>query len=205
MFNKRAGTETEELATLCAKAHATLARAGRSLHDDVGPQLAGAGILLSLVKTDFPKAAPAVEQVLTALNVAMESVRALSQELNASPVDRLGLRHALSRFAERDPRVELTYGATATLSRETASALYDASAAAIRAAQEAAAERIRVNVSGSAGVRVRITDNGRSGGRARALAVPVRLAHAAGFSTAITTGKSTIVSFSYAVRRPTGR
>src|SRR6187399_287792 len=99
-------SETEQLAALCAKAQASLARAGRSLHGDVGPQLAGAGLLLSLVKNDHPKAAPAVDEVLSALDTAMESVRALSQELNASPVDRLGLRHALQRFAERDAGVE---------------------------------------------------------------------------------------------------
>jgi signal transduction histidine kinase len=196
----RAGSETEQLASLCAKAQATLARAGRSLHDDVGPQLAGAGILLSLVKADFPKAAPAVEDILTALNSAMESVRALSQELNASPVDRLGLRHALSRFP-----VELTYAATATLSRETASALYEAAAAAIRVSQEAGAKRIRVSVTGSTSVRIRITDDGRSIGRAKALSVPMRLAKAAGLGIAVTTGKSTIVSVSHAVRRTTGR
>jgi signal transduction histidine kinase len=200
MAKPRTGSEIEELATLCAKAQATLARAGRSLHDDVGPQLAGAGILLSLVKTDFPKAAPAVADVLTALNAAMESVRALSQELNASPVDRLGLRHALSRFS-----VELAYTATATVSREVASTLYEAAAAAIRAAQDAKATRIRVNVTGTSGIRIRIVDDGRLAGRAQSLAVPMRLAQAAGLGIALTTGKSTIVSVSYAVRRTTGR
>lgn len=99
------GKQIDPLATLCAAAQATLARAGRRLHDDIGPQLAGAGILLSLVKSDHPKAAPAVQEVLSALDQAMESVRALSQELNASPVDRLGLRHALQRFSEQDPRI----------------------------------------------------------------------------------------------------
>ncbi|MEO5922905.1 MAG: histidine kinase [Bryobacteraceae bacterium] len=205
MAKQSAGSETEELAALCAKAHATLARAGRSLHDDVGPQLAGSGLLLSLVKSDFPKAAPAVEDVLVALNKAMESVRALSQELNASPVDRLGLRHALTRFSERDPRIEITYTATTTLSREAASAVYEAAAAAIRAAQDAEAKQIRVHVTGTAGISIRITDNGRAAGRKRALAVPLRLAQAAGIAITVTTGKSTIVAVSHALRRSTGR
>ncbi len=203
MVKKRAGGEIEELADLCAKAHATLARAGRSLHDDVGPQLAGAGLLLSLVKSDFPKAP--VDDILAALNKAMESVRALSQELNASPVDRLGLRHALTRFSERDPRVEIDYSATAVLSREAASTVYEAAAAAIRAAQDANAKQIHVEVKGTAGVRIRIIDNGRAAGRKQALAVPVRLAQAAGIAIEVTTGKSTIVSVSHALRRSTGR
>ncbi len=197
---KKRGEETEELAALCAKAQASLARAGRRLHDDVGPQLVGAGLLLSIVKSDFPKAAPAVDDVMAALNTGMESVRALSQELNASPVDRVGLKHALSRFP-----VELAYDTTVTLSREVASSLYEAAAAAIRAALDAKAKRIHVDVTGKAGVRIRITDDGRATGRAKALAVPTLLAEAAGLGVAVTTGKSTIVSVSHAVRRTTGR
>lgn len=162
-------------------------------------------MLLSLVKSDHPKAALAVQDVLSALGKAMESVRELSQELNASPVDRLGLRHALLRFSERDPRVSVDYSATAPMSRETASALYEATAAAIRAAQDAGAEDIRVSVTGSAGVRVRIADDGRTSRRKTTLAVPLKLAEAAGLAVAITTIKGTIVSISHAVRRSAGR
>jgi signal transduction histidine kinase len=197
--------EIDELATLCAASLATLARAGRTLHDDVGPELAGAGILLSLVKTDFPKAAPAVQEVLSALDKAMESVRALSQELNESPVDRIGLHRALLRFPEHDPRVEVAYSATATLSREAASAIYQIAAAAIRAAADSGAKRIRVSVTGSAGMRVRVTDDGRIAGRTRSLAVSKRLAETAGLTVAVTMGKSTIVLISHAVRRSAGR
>lgn len=198
-------SETDELATLCATAQATLARVGRALHDDVGPQLAGAGILLSLVKSDFPKAAPAMQEALSALDKAMESVRALSQELNASPVDRLGLQHAMRRFSEHDSRVEVSYSATATLPRETASALYDAAAAAIRAAAASGAKRIRVSVTGTAGMRVRVADDGRVSGRSRALSVPIKLAQASGLVVTATTIKSTIVLITHAVRRSAGR
>jgi signal transduction histidine kinase len=198
-------SETDELAALCATAQATLARAGRALHDDVGPQLAGAGILLSLVKSDFPKAAPEVQEVLSALDKAMETVRALSQELNTSPVDRLGLQHALRRFAERDPRVQVSYSASATLPRETASAIYEVAAAAIRAAATSGAERIRVSLTGTAGIRARVTDDGRITGRSRSLAVPIKLAQAAGLTVTVTTIKSTIVLISHAVRRSAGR
>ncbi len=162
-------------------------------------------MLLSLVKSDHPKAAPAVQEVLSALDKAMESVRELSQELNASPVDRLGLRHALLRFSERDPRVSVAYSATARMSRETASALYEAAAAAIRAAQEADGKNIRVSVTGSAGVKVRIADDGRASRRGTTLAVPFKLAEAAGLAVTVTTIKSTIVSIRHAIRRPAGR
>ncbi len=205
MAKKRAPNEAEELAALCAQAQATLARAGRSLHDNVGPQLAGAGMLLSLVKSDFPKATPAVDDILAALDQAMVHVRALSQELNASPVDRLGLQHALRRFSTQDPRVEVTFSATAKPSREVASVLYEAAAAAIRAALNAGAKRVRVRVTGSAGMRVRVADDGRVAGRLRALAITTKLAQAAGATVTISTIKSTIVSISYGVRRSAGR
>jgi signal transduction histidine kinase len=162
-------------------------------------------MLLSLVKSDHPKAAPALQDVLSALDRAMESVRELSQELNASPVDRLGLRHALLRFSERDARVSVDYSATARMSRETASALYEAAAAAICAAQDAEAKNIRVSVSGSAGVKVRVADDGRASRRKTTLAVPMKLAAAAGLAVAISTIKGTIVSISHAVRRSAGR
>ena len=176
---------------MCAQAQATLARAGRSLHDNVGPQLAGAGMLLSLVKSDFPKATPAVDDILAALDQAMVHVRALSQELNASPVDRLGLQHALRRFSTQDPRVEVTFSATAKPSREVA--------------LNAGAKRVRVRVTGSAGMRVRVADDGRVAGRLRALAITTKLAQAAGATVTISTIKSTIVSISYGVRRSAGR
>ena len=200
MAKKHAPSEAEELAALCAQA-----RAGRSLHDNVGPQLAGAGMLLSLVKSDFPKAAPAVDDILTALDQAMVHVRALSQELNASPVDRLGMQHALRRFSNQDPRVDVTFSATAKPTREVASVLYEAAAAAIQAALNAGAERVQVSVTGSAGMRVRVSDNGRLAGRVRSLAIATKLAEAAGATVTISTIKSTIVSISYAVRRSAGR
>ena len=162
-------------------------------------------MLLSLVKSDFPKAAPAVDDILTALDQAMVHVRALSQELNASPVDRLGLQHALRRFSTQDPRVEITFSATAKPTREVASVLYEAAAAAIRAALNAGAERVQVSVTGSAGMRVRVADNGRDAGRVRSLAIAIKLAEAAGATVTISTIKSTIVSISYAVRRSAGR
>jgi signal transduction histidine kinase len=61
-------------------------RAGRMLHDEVGPLLAASGLRLQLLKMDFPDASAHVDEVLAILDDAMERVRALSQELAPSPV-----------------------------------------------------------------------------------------------------------------------
>ena len=175
MAPKRAPSEAEQLASLAARAHTQLANAGRALHDDVGPLLAGAGLFLSTAPDD-----PAVKEALAALDQAMERVRALSQQLNSSPADRMGLHKALLRIAEQNPAVEIAYTATAKLPRATASAIYDATAAAIDAATQAQAERIQVTVTGDANLRVTINDNGRKAARARALSLPIKLAEASG-------------------------
>ena len=59
-------------------------RAGRVLHDDVGPLLSASGLRLQLLKMDFPDASARVDEVLAILDDAMERVRALSQELAPS-------------------------------------------------------------------------------------------------------------------------
>ena len=124
----------------------------------------------------------------------MERVRALSQQLNSSPADRMGLHKALLRIAEQNPAVEIAYTATAKLPRATASSIYDATAAAIDAATQAQAERIQVTVTGDANLRVTIKDNGRKAARARALSLPTKLAEASGLRMSLATKNATIVS-----------
>lgn len=63
-----------------------LRRAGKTLHDDVGPLLAAAGLQLQLLRMDHPAAADQVDELLATLDDAMERVRALSRELSPSPV-----------------------------------------------------------------------------------------------------------------------
>jgi hypothetical protein len=63
-------------------------RAGRILHNDVGPLLSASGLHLQALKMDFPQTAPQVDAVLAILDDAMDRVRALSQELAPSPVRR---------------------------------------------------------------------------------------------------------------------
>src|SRR5258708_2133454 len=58
-----------------------LQRAGKILHDDVGPLLSAAGLHLQLISLDFPAAGERMDKILGILGDAMEKVRALSQEL----------------------------------------------------------------------------------------------------------------------------
>jgi signal transduction histidine kinase len=64
---------------------ARLQRAGKLMHDEIGPLLSAAGLRLQLIRMDFPDAAPLVEQVTETLDKAIDSVRALSQELSQAP------------------------------------------------------------------------------------------------------------------------
>lgn len=58
-----------------------LERAGKILHDDVGPLLSAAGLRLQLIKMDFPAAAEQVRAVTEVLDDAIDRVRAVSREL----------------------------------------------------------------------------------------------------------------------------
>ncbi|MBZ5600683.1 MAG: hypothetical protein LAO79_00075 [Acidobacteriia bacterium] len=62
-----------------------LERAGKILHDDVGPLLSAAGLRLQLIKMDFPETADLVAQVTEVLDQAIDRVRAVSQELLEPP------------------------------------------------------------------------------------------------------------------------
>jgi signal transduction histidine kinase len=59
--------------------------AGKTLHDEVAPLLAGAGLQLQVLRMDHPEAAVQVNEVLTTLEDAMDRVRKLSQQLAPSP------------------------------------------------------------------------------------------------------------------------
>jgi signal transduction histidine kinase len=63
----------------------SLRLAGATLHDDVAPLLAAAGLQLQLVRMDHPAAAAQVNEVLATLEAAMDRVRKLSQQLAPSP------------------------------------------------------------------------------------------------------------------------
>jgi signal transduction histidine kinase len=199
-------SETEELAAMCARARGLLMDAGSSLHNHIGPLLAAAGLRLQLLRMDVPDAATQVNEVLQILDQAVERVRSLSQELSPSPALRGGLKNALLRLAEQHSEpggrhAAVNYSATALLPIEAAAALHEAASAAVAEAARHGASRIDISAKGAKDVRIRITDDGRTQGRARALSIAQRLARESGLELEISTGKSTIVSIRYAVRR----
>jgi signal transduction histidine kinase len=62
-----------------------LRQAGQTLHDEVAPLLAGAGLQLQILRMDHPQTAAQVSEVLATLEDAMDRVRKLSQQLAPSP------------------------------------------------------------------------------------------------------------------------
>jgi signal transduction histidine kinase len=65
--------------------HDALREAGKTLHDDVAPLLAGAGLQLQILRMDHPEAASKINETLATLEDAMDRVRKLSQQLAPSP------------------------------------------------------------------------------------------------------------------------
>jgi signal transduction histidine kinase len=62
-----------------------LERAGKVLHDEIGPLLSAAGLRLQLLRMDFPETAERVREVTETLDEAIDHIRALSQTLSPSP------------------------------------------------------------------------------------------------------------------------
>lgn len=60
-------------------------RAGRALHDEIGPLLSAAGLRLQLLRMDFPETSDRVREVTESLDGVIDRVRALGQELRPSP------------------------------------------------------------------------------------------------------------------------
>jgi signal transduction histidine kinase len=206
----------EDLAGALLVAAAGQRQAGRALHDDIGPLLSAAGLRLGILRMDFPDAAERVREVTEVLEDAMERVRVLSQQLNPSPVHRMGFQNALGAMLESHRRrftgkLQLRFTATTRLPPEAAVAMYEAADAALSDAVDCSdASRIDVSVSstkgGSGTVSLRVKDNGkrRRSHREpshRALARAALLAHAAGLGFEASTENGTIVWIKYALRR----
>jgi signal transduction histidine kinase len=182
-----------------------MANGGRLLHDEAGPLLSAAGFKLEILKLDHPAVARDLGEVLDLLDKAMEHIRKVSQQLNPSPAARSGLKQALLGLVRPEPDVSVSYTVSAQVPVDMGPRLYEIAAAAVGAAIDAGASRIRVAATGSSSIRIRITDDGRKPGRARALAPATLLARAAGISLDIVTKRDTIVSIVYGLRRTTGR
>jgi len=200
-----ATAQTDELGARYAKVRALVARAARSLHDDLGPSLAGIGLQLILLKDDCPKSAEYVDGLLNSLNEALERIRALSGELNPSPVDRLGLEAALRQLAKQDSRIRVSYTVTRIFTREIASVLYEITVDTIAAAIAAKAAHIDVQANGELEVTIQVSDDGEQSDRIELKRLVLALAKNSSIIFQIRSGKSTIVSIIHADRRLAGR
>jgi signal transduction histidine kinase len=199
----------DDLARACVQAQTELRRAGRALHDEIGALLAVAGVRLQLLRMDLPDLAERTRELGEVLDRAMEAVRALSQDLDPSPVRRLGLKNALLGLAKRHSearRRQVTVRSTMSgaLPPEVAEVIYQAASHAIMAAAgRPGVTRIRITAAGARSVTVRVADNGKPGPNS-SLAMAAMLARHAGLGFEMATGKGTIVSIRYAIRRTSG-
>jgi signal transduction histidine kinase len=200
----------DDLARACVQAQAQLRRAGRALHDEIGSLLAAAGLRLQLLRMDVPDLAERTQELGDTLDRAMEAVRSLSQDLDPSPVRRLGLKNALRHLAKRHSearrrQVTLRSTMSAALPLEVAELMYQAAShAVLAAAGRVDVTRIRITAAGARGVTVRVADNGSKPGPDSSLAMAAMLARHGGLSFETATGKGTIVSIRYAIRRASG-
>jgi len=203
---KKPKSDLEQIAALYVQTGAVLVRAGRTLHDHVGSSLSAVGVQLQLLRMDLPEAQERLDETLRILEEVLGQVRDLSQELCPSPAYRGGLKQALLRLADRhissDCSIHVDYSATAALPAEIAAAFYEASSAAMEQALRQGATVVRITARGAGPLVLRIADDGRKSGRARALSAMGALARQQGLGFACTTGKGTIVSIRYAIRRP---
>lgn len=199
----------DDLARACVHAQAELRRAGRALHDEIGSLLAVAGVRLQLLRMDVPDLAERTLELGEVLDRAMEAVRALSQDLDSSPVRRLGLKNALlglaKRYTEaRRRQVTVRFTVSGTLAPEVAEVIYQAvSQAVMAAAGRVDVTRIRISAAGTRSVTVRVADDGKPSSDS-SLAMAAMLARHAGLGFETATGKGTIVSIRYAIRRTSG-
>jgi signal transduction histidine kinase len=60
-------------------------RAGKALHDEIGPLLSAAGLRLQLLRMDYPETADRVREVTESLDQAIDRIREISRVLNPSP------------------------------------------------------------------------------------------------------------------------
>jgi signal transduction histidine kinase len=200
-----------ELAELCVRERGEMRRASRMLHDEIGSLLAVAGLRLQLLQLDFPEAAAHTAELAAALEGAMRHVRALTKEIDPSPVSRTGLQNALLDLADQYREgygvpTEVKYTATAAARAEIAEALYLAVADTVGvAAFTPGVTRIAIAVSGSRSLAVRVSFDGAGRGVSGRLAAAELLARHSGLRFEVMKGKGTIVHIRHALRRSARR
>lgn len=101
---RRQDMVTRRLAELVAQKDWRLLEAGRFLHDDLGQLLTAAGIRLDLIVNHVVDTASTNDDLILLqeiLEQCMVRVRSMSDDLNRSTADRLGLKSALERSCEK--------------------------------------------------------------------------------------------------------
>lgn len=200
--------DAAQLARELFETRSKLRTSGRTLHDQVGPLLSAAGIRLDLLRADQPHTAAAIQQILLALEEAMERVRALSRELNPPPAAHLGLKKALSTVVAAQEgsfagAIRFSYTASAAPPDDAAAAIYEVVSAVLeRAAADRSATRLSLSGRGARNLTIKIESNGRARWSRAALAAQQRRVRPAGVVLDVATKRGTIVSIRYAARRP---
>lgn len=156
----------EKLAALIRERDEGNRRAARALHDQIGPSLAAAGLHLELLRRDVAPAAEKAAEIQQILEDALERVRALSRELDPSPVERAGLTFALDRMVETarprfSGKLRLISDCKVRIPLPVASALHRAAECAFdNALRHSGADAITVALRGRRSVRLEVRDNG---------------------------------------------
>lgn len=146
-------------------------RIARLLHDDVGQVLSAVGLHLDLLRTDVAAASPDVARRISEsqklLEQAVESVRALSYELNPAVVERAGLEVALDRLAGRygelaPASIRLLSDSSLKVPRKAAVSLYKIAEAALdNAVKHAECSQVEILLADDQGsVVLEVKDNG---------------------------------------------
>jgi signal transduction histidine kinase len=146
-------------------------RTARTLHDDIGPTLAAAGLHLDALRFDLARKVPDIaertREIQAVLEEGMEGLRQLSRQLNPSLVERAGLPFALDRSAEmarqRFPGpLRVSINCAAAIPAPCAIAMHQAAEHALdNAVRHAGATRISLALTGKRGARIEIRDNGK--------------------------------------------
>jgi len=118
---------SEALQGLEALRHQELQILARALHDDIGPSLCSAGLMLGLLRSswlELPQdTRDMLDSIQDALETSVDSVRLLSYLANPALAARCGLRGALDHLARYRP-LDIDYGlAPPTFSNDEAETL----------------------------------------------------------------------------------
>ena len=146
-------------------------RVARLLHDDVGQVLSAVGLQLDVLRMDIDAEAPEIARRISEsqklLERAVDSVRALSYELNPAIVERAGLQVALDRLVGRyrdlsSVSIRMLFDSSVRLPVKAAASLYKIAESALdNAVKHSQGNQVEVFVKPSRNsVLLEVNDNG---------------------------------------------